>query len=221
MAIVHRTEDRRLAILDYFVGDKEYFPGVKKIRYEGKESDNPLAFKFYDPKKLVGGKKMKDHLRFAVAYWHSFCNTGDDPFGPGTHRFPWTSGGMLCASRGPARCRLRVLHEARGRALLLPRSRHGSRGQLGRRVGEEPQTPRRARQGAAEGDRRQAPVGDEQPLQQSALHERRGDESGLPGRDPRGGSGQGGDRRDRRARRRELRLLGRARRLLHPCSTPT
>jgi len=67
----------------------EYFKGIKKIHYEGPESDNPLAFKYYDENKIVGGKKMKDHLKFAVAYWHSFCNTGNDPFGPGTKIYPW------------------------------------------------------------------------------------------------------------------------------------
>jgi xylose isomerase len=74
---------------DYFKGNKEYFPGIGKIRYEGPESDNPLAFKYYDAEKLVGGKKMKDHLRFAVAYWHSFCADGTDPFGAATHPHPW------------------------------------------------------------------------------------------------------------------------------------
>jgi xylose isomerase len=70
-------------------GDKEYFPGIGEIKFEGTESDNPLAFKWYDENKIVAGKKLKDHLKFAVAYWHSFCNTGGDPFGPGTKRFPW------------------------------------------------------------------------------------------------------------------------------------
>jgi xylose isomerase len=74
---------------EYFVGDKEYFPAIKKIKYEGPKSDNPLAFKYYDPEKLVGKKKMKDHLRFAVAYWHSFCADGTDPFGSPTHPHPW------------------------------------------------------------------------------------------------------------------------------------
>jgi xylose isomerase len=74
---------------DYFVGDKEYFPGIKNIKYEGPESDNPLAFKYYDPEKPVGDKKMKDHLRFAIAYWHSFCADGTDPFGAPTHPHPW------------------------------------------------------------------------------------------------------------------------------------
>lgn len=77
--------------MSVFVGEREYFPGVKTINFEGRDSENPLAFKYYDPEKLVGGKKMRDHLRFAVAYWRSFCNVGDDPFGPGTHRFPWAN----------------------------------------------------------------------------------------------------------------------------------
>lgn len=71
------------------IGDKEYFPGIGKIPFEGRESDNPLAFKYYDENKVVAGKSMKEHFRFAVAYWHTLCNTGGDPFGPGTKKFPW------------------------------------------------------------------------------------------------------------------------------------
>jgi xylose isomerase len=74
---------------EYFVGSKEYFPGIGKIKYEGPKSDNPLAYKYYDAEKTVGGKKMKDHLRFAIAYWHSFCADGADPFGAATHPHPW------------------------------------------------------------------------------------------------------------------------------------
>ncbi len=70
-------------------GNKEYYKGIGKIGYEGKESDNPLAFKYYNPDQLVRGKAMKDHFKFAVAYWHSFCGVGADPFGPGTQQFPW------------------------------------------------------------------------------------------------------------------------------------
>ncbi|MCL2010778.1 MAG: xylose isomerase [Synergistaceae bacterium] len=77
---------------NFFVGGKEYFPGIGKIKYEGAKSDNPLAFKYYDPDKEVGGKKMKDHLRFAVAYWHSFCADGSDPFGSATFHHPWNAG---------------------------------------------------------------------------------------------------------------------------------
>ena len=74
---------------DFFIGNKEYFPGIGKVKYEGPSSDNPLSFKFYDPDKMVGDKSMKDHLRFAIAYWHSFCGDGGDPFGGTTHFYPW------------------------------------------------------------------------------------------------------------------------------------
>jgi len=70
-------------------GNTTFFPTVNKIIFEGSESDNPLAFKYYNPTHMVGNKTMEDHLRFAVAYWHSFCNTGEDPFGPGPRIFPW------------------------------------------------------------------------------------------------------------------------------------
>jgi xylose isomerase len=70
-------------------GKREYFPDIGKIPYEGPESSNPLAFKYYDEEKIVAGKSMKDHFRFAIAYWHTFCGTGEDPFGPGTQIFPW------------------------------------------------------------------------------------------------------------------------------------
>jgi xylose isomerase len=73
-------------------GSTEYFPGIGKIPYEGRESDNPLAFKWYDENAEVGGKSMKETLRFAIAYWHTFCGTGGDPFGGGTHDFPWFAG---------------------------------------------------------------------------------------------------------------------------------
>jgi xylose isomerase len=76
---------------DFYMGKKEYFPKIKRVKYEGPKSDNPLAFKYYDPEKKVGKKKMKDHLHFAVAYWHSFCADGTDPFGSATHIHPWIS----------------------------------------------------------------------------------------------------------------------------------
>jgi xylose isomerase len=68
---------------------KEYYPGIGKIKFEGNKSKNPLAFKWYNPDQVVSGKKMKDHLRFAIAFWHSFCGDGTDPFGSATHCFPW------------------------------------------------------------------------------------------------------------------------------------
>ena len=71
------------------LGDKEYYKGIGKIKYEGKNSDNPLAFKYYNPNQIVAGKTMSEHFKFAVAYWHTFCGVGADPFGPGTQNFPW------------------------------------------------------------------------------------------------------------------------------------
>ena len=70
-------------------GNKEFFPGIGKINFEGYESKNPLAFHYYNENMQIAGKSMKDYLRFAVAYWHSFCGTGGDPFGPGTRILPW------------------------------------------------------------------------------------------------------------------------------------
>ncbi len=75
-----------------YIGAKEYFPGIGKIGFEGRDSDNPLAFKVYDANKTIGDKTMAEHLRFAVAYWHSFCGNGADPFGPGTRAYPWDVG---------------------------------------------------------------------------------------------------------------------------------
>ena len=72
-----------------YKGNKEVYPGVGKIEYEGKNSKNPLAFRWYNPEEIVAGKKMKDHLRFAIAYWHSFCGDGSDPFGNATRIYPW------------------------------------------------------------------------------------------------------------------------------------
>jgi xylose isomerase len=71
------------------IGDKEYFKGIGKIPFEGRDSRNPLAFKFYDKNQVVAGKTMAEHFRFSIAYWHTFCGTGGDPFGPGTRDFPW------------------------------------------------------------------------------------------------------------------------------------
>ncbi|MDP4209713.1 MAG: xylose isomerase [Bacteroidota bacterium] len=77
--------------MSVLLGNKEYFPGIGKIKFEGKDSKNPLAFRFYDENRVIGGKTMKEHLRFAVAYWHTFCGEGGDPFGPGSVRRPWNT----------------------------------------------------------------------------------------------------------------------------------
>lgn len=71
------------------VGSTEYFKGITKIPFKGKGSKDQLAFKYYDENKVIGGKKMVDHFRFAIAYWHSFGANGGDPFGADTKNYPW------------------------------------------------------------------------------------------------------------------------------------
>ena len=72
----------------------DYFAKIERIRCEGPQSSNPLAFRFYDRDRLVLGKRMEDHLRPAVCYWHTFCWDGADVFGPGTFHRPWLAGPM-------------------------------------------------------------------------------------------------------------------------------
>ncbi len=71
--------------------ENNYFSKIGNIPFEGPGTDNPLAFQWYDPNRMVGGKSMKDYLRFACAYWHSFNGDGSDPFGGATHLFPWNN----------------------------------------------------------------------------------------------------------------------------------
>lgn len=70
-------------------GEKAYYNGIDKIKFEGKESTNPLAFKYYDENRVVAGRTLKEHLRYAVAYWHTFGGSGADPFGAETQFFAW------------------------------------------------------------------------------------------------------------------------------------
>ncbi len=75
--------------MSVITGDKEFFKGIPEIKFEGVESDNPFAYRWYDENKIIGGKPMKEYLRFACAYWHSFVGNGSDPFGEPTHVLPW------------------------------------------------------------------------------------------------------------------------------------
>jgi len=87
---------------------KSAFPQISTIRYEGPKSKNPLAFKHYNADEVVEGKTMRDHLRFAVVYWHTFRGTGSDPFGAGTMQRPWDDGSNSVAN---AQKRVRVAFE--------------------------------------------------------------------------------------------------------------
>ncbi len=71
---------------------KQYFPTVSKIQFEGKSSRNPMAFRFYDPEKMVYGRKMKDWFKFSMAWWHTLCAEGSDQFGGGTKTYEWNEG---------------------------------------------------------------------------------------------------------------------------------
>ena len=75
--------------MEPLIGNKSYFPSISKINYEGPKSKNPLAYKYYDAQQKIGNKTMEEHLRFAISYWHSFCGTGNDPFGGGPRPLPW------------------------------------------------------------------------------------------------------------------------------------
>ena len=87
---------------------KSAFPSIPRIAYEGPASKNPLAFKHYNPEEMVEGKTMRDHLRFAVVYWHTFRGTGSDPFGAGTMQRPWDDGSNSVKN---AQTRVRVAFE--------------------------------------------------------------------------------------------------------------
>lgn len=76
-------------MLNLTIGEREYFKGIPAIAFEGLESDNPFAFRWYDANRIVAGKTMNEHFKFAMAYWHTLCGTGADPFGPGVKHFPW------------------------------------------------------------------------------------------------------------------------------------
>lgn len=78
--------------MNIITGNKEYFPRLGKIEYAGPESRNPLAYRYYDENKIVMGKTLKEHLRFSMAYWHSLCAGGGDPFGGATRPMPWNEG---------------------------------------------------------------------------------------------------------------------------------
>jgi xylose isomerase len=75
--------------MSVITGEREFFKGIGQIKFEGLQTDNPLAYRWYDENRVVAGKTLKEYLRFACAYWHSFCGNGADPFGAPTHQHPW------------------------------------------------------------------------------------------------------------------------------------
>jgi xylose isomerase len=98
----------------------EFFGDVTRIKYEGPESSNPLAFRHYDPDEMVMGKRMEDHLRFAVAYWHSFAWEGGDPFGGPDLRRPWYPQDTMELAKLKADVAFEMFSHPRRAVLLLP-----------------------------------------------------------------------------------------------------
>ena len=155
----------------------EFFPDVKKIRYEGPEGKNPLAFRHYNSEEKVEGKTMREHLRFAVAYWHTMRGMGSDPFGPGCALRPWEDG---TDSLEMAKTRVRVMFEFMEKLGVDYYCFHD------RDVAPEGSTlseshkpgphfrPARTRTAA---DRDQASLGDGEPFQQPSIRTRSRDES--------------------------------------------
>ena len=102
---------------------KQYFPTVGKIAFEGTSSKNPMAFRYYEPERVVKGRKMKDWLRFSMAWWHTLCAEGADQFGGGTKQFAWNEANCFVPHRtrqGQDGRRIRVHAKDGHRILLLP-----------------------------------------------------------------------------------------------------
>lgn len=91
---------------------KEYFPGIGKIQFEGTNSYNPMAFRYYDAERVVLGKPMKEWLKFAMAWWHTLCAEGGDQFGVGTKKFPWNEGSdPMTIARQKADAGFEIMHK--------------------------------------------------------------------------------------------------------------
>ncbi len=187
-----------------------FFGDIDKIRFEGPGTNNPLAFRHYDPDEMVMGKRMEDHLRFAVAYWHSFTWPGTDPFGGQTFERP---GSERHDGQGEAqgRRRLRDVRAPRRALLLLPRRRRAAGGRHAGRKHFAARRDRRLFRRQDGEDRRQALVGHGEPVLQPPLHGGRGDQPGPRRLRLRRGDGEELHRRHQAARRRQLRAVGRAR----------
>ena len=101
------------------------FFNVPRIPFEGPKSANPLAFRHYNPAEMIDGRTLKEHLRFSIAYWHSFRGVGSDPFGPGTIVRPWEKGkDPISVAKARMDAAFEFFHEDRGAVLVLPRPRH-------------------------------------------------------------------------------------------------
>ena len=203
---------------------RQFFTEVPgPIPFGGLDSDDPLAFKVYQPDRLVLGRRMEDHLRIGVCLWHSFAWPGIDMFGVGTLDRPWLDAGLdpMDAARAEDGRRLRVPREARRPVLLLPRRRRRPAGRQLRRVPRQPRRPCRRRAGLPGADRRHAPVGHGQPVHAPALPGRRVDQPRSRGVRLRGRAGQAHARGHASASAARTTSCGAAARATTRCSTRT
>ena len=160
--------------------DGPSFPDVPKIQYGGPKSKNPLEFKYYNPDEVIDGKSLKEHFRFSVVYWHTFCNALSDPFGVGTAQRPWDDGTNTVANAHRRAKAAFELFEKLGVPFYAFHDRDIAPGR------QEPQgkplksgRDRQGPQGRTGTHRRQAALGNGQPLHQSALHARGGHQPEL------------------------------------------
>ena len=188
----------------------DFFKGIDPVPFKGPDSDDPLAFRFYEKDRIVLGKPMREHLRMAIAYWHSFAWPGGDPFGGQTFERPWFRDGMSAAE-----LKAEVAFEMfqiLGADFFTFHDRDVA--PEGRSLAESDRNVRgdrrhlRAEDG---GDRRRPALGHGQPLLQPPLHGGRGDEPRPGGLRLRRGAGEELPRRHPRPQGRELRAVGRAR----------
>ena len=198
----------------------DFFAGIDKVPFLGPDSDDPLAFRCYDPDRMVLGKRMEDQLRLAVAYWHSFAWPGVDPFGGQTFERPWFDGGME-AAQAQGRGRLRDVHDPRRAVLHLPRPRRGARRPQPRGIEPQPARDRRHLRPQDGRDRREPAVGHRQPVLAPPLHGRRRDQSRPGGLRLFRRDGEGVLDVDARARAARTTCCGAAARATRRCSTPT
>ena len=199
----------------------DFFKGIEPVPFKGPDSDDPLAFRYYEPDRMVLGKRMEDQLRLAVAYWHSFAWEGGDPFGGRTFERPWFGDGMeRREAQGRGRLRdVRPSSARRSSASTTATSRPRAR----RLAESEPQRPRDRRHLRPQdgGDRRQAALGHREPLLQPPLHGRRRDQPRSGRLRLCRGAGEERARRHPRAQAARTTCSGAAARATRRCSTPT
>ena len=193
----------------------DFFKGIEPVPFKGPDSDDPLAFRFYDKDRDRARQADGEQLRMAVAYWHSFAWPGGDPFGGQTFERPWF-GERHVRRRAQGRGRLRDVHDPRRRFFTFHDRDVAPEGRSLAEIEPQPPPDRRHLRPEDGGDRRQAALGHRQPVLEPPLHGRRRHQPRPRRLRLRRRAGEDDDRRHPRAGRRQLRALGRPRGLRDP-----